>query len=59
MSKRDIDVYAYICIYMNANTLSTIQTFDNDCLAYHSWRNNVVTAFGIIFVFDYLWGGYN
>jgi len=36
-------IYMYICIYIHIYIY-----IDDDCFYYHSWRNNVVIAFGTL-----------
>ena len=52
--KRENEIYIYVCIqiYMYNVYLIYIHIYiyiyDDDCFYYHSWRNNVVIAFGTL-----------
>jgi len=39
-------MYMYVCIYIYIYILVCV--YDEDCFYYHSWRNNVVIAFGTL-----------
>jgi len=45
-------VCAYVCVYVHANVVCIYMCVytcdDDDCFYYHSWRNNVVIAFGTL-----------
>ena len=49
-------IYTYMCLYTHKYTYTYINIYmnnyniynDDDCFYYHSWRNNVVIAFGTL-----------
>ena len=47
----------FLCVFVCVRVCVCVRAYDDDCFYYHSWRNNVVIAFGTLWSLKSV-GGY-